>query len=124
MVCCVINNLKKIFVRFGVFDEVVSDNGLQYSNIRNLFSIIYEFKQFVEEWGFCYIISFLEYFQLNGVVERVVQIVKCIFKKVVVDKKDFFEGLLKYCNIFFEDIGVLFVQLLMSWCICMMIFIY
>ena len=49
---CVINNLKKIFARFGVSDEVVSDNGSQYSNTRNLFSTTHGFKQFAEEWGF------------------------------------------------------------------------
>ena len=46
---CVINNLKKIFARFGVPDEVVSDNVSQYSNARNLFDTSHEFKQFAEE---------------------------------------------------------------------------
>ena len=58
---CVINNLKKIFARFGVPDEVVSDNGSQYSNTRNLFNSTHEFKQFVEEWGFCHTTSSPEY---------------------------------------------------------------
>ena len=35
---CVINNLKRIFARFGIPEKVVSDNGQQYSNTRNLFS--------------------------------------------------------------------------------------
>ena len=43
---CLINNLKKIFARFGIPDEVVSDNASQYNNIRNLFSTTNDFKQF------------------------------------------------------------------------------
>ena len=42
---CVINNLKKVFARFGIPDEVVSDNGSQYSNTRNLFYSTHEFKE-------------------------------------------------------------------------------
>ena len=111
---CVINNLKKIFARFGVPDEVVSDNGSQYSNTRNLFSTTHEFKQFAEEWGFRHTTSSPEYPQSNGAAERAVQTAKRIFKKAAADKKDPFEGLLKYRNTPFEDIGVSPVQLLMS----------
>ena len=35
---CVINNLKKIFARFGIPEKVVSYNGLRYSNTRHLLS--------------------------------------------------------------------------------------
>ena len=111
---CVINNLKKVFARFGVPDEVVSDNGSQYSNTRNLFSTTHEFKQFAEEWGFRHTTSSPEYPQSNGAAERAVQTAKRIFKKAAADKKDPFEGLLKYRNTPFEDIGVSPVQLLMS----------
>ena len=48
----VINNLKKIFARFGIQGEVVSDNGSQYSNTRNLFDSSHEFKEFAQEWAF------------------------------------------------------------------------
>ena len=44
------------------------------------------------------------------------QTAKRIFKKAAADKKDPFEGLLKYRNTPFEDIGVSPVQLLMSRC--------
>ena len=111
---CVINNLKKIFARFGVPDEVVSDNGSQYSNTRNLFNTTHEFKQFAEEWGFRHTTSSPEHPQSNGAAERVVQTAKRIFKKAAADHKDPFEGLLKYRNTPFEDIGVSPVQLLMS----------
>ena len=111
---CVINNLKKIFARFGVPDEVVSDNGSQYSNTRNLFNCTHEFKQFSEEWGFRHTTSSPEYPQSNGAAERAVQTAKRILKKAAADHKSPFEGLLKYRNTPFEDIGVSPVQLLMS----------
>ena len=54
---CIVNNLKKMFATFGIRETVVSDNGPQYSNTRNLFSNNYEFKKFTEEWGFSHITS-------------------------------------------------------------------
>ena len=111
---CVINNLKKIFARFGFPDKVVSDNGSQYSNTRNLFDSIHEFKQVAEDWGFCHTTSSPDYPQSNGAAERAVQTAKRILKKAAADQKDPFEGLLKYRNTPFEDIGVSPAQLLMS----------
>ena len=111
---CVINNLKKMFARFGIPDEVVSDNGSQYSNTRNLFDSTHEFKEFAHEWGFHHTTSSPEYPQSNGAAERAVQTAKGILKKAAADHKDPFEGLLKYRNTPFQDIGVSPVQLLMS----------
>jgi len=111
---CVINNLKKIFARFGIPAEVISDNGSQYSNTRNLFNSTHEFKKFAEEWGFCHTTSSPEYPQSNGAAERAVQTAKRILKKAAADNKDPFEGLLKYRNTPFEDLGVSPTQLLMS----------
>ena len=92
----------------------MSDNGSQYSNTRNLFDSTHEFKQFAEDWGFRHTTSSPEYPQSNGAAERAVQTAKCILKKAAADHKDPFEGLLKYCNTPFEDIGVSPTQLLMS----------
>ena len=111
---CVINNLKKIFARFGIPEKVVSDNGPQYSNTRHLLSRNHEFKKFADEWGFSHITSSPEYPQSNGAAERAVQTVKRILKKAAAENKDPFEGLLKYRNTPFEDIGVSPAQLLMS----------
>ncbi|XP_031564138.1 uncharacterized protein K02A2.6-like [Actinia tenebrosa] len=111
---CVINNLKKIFARFGIPAEVVSDNGSQYSNTGNLFNSTHEFKRFAEEWGFRHTTSSPEYPHSNGAAERAVQTAKRILKKAEADKKDPFEGLLKYRNTPFDDIGVPPAQLLMS----------
>jgi hypothetical protein len=111
---CVINNLKKIFARFGIPEKVVSDNGSQYSNTRNVFGDSHEFKKFAKSWGFQHITSSPEYPQSNGAAERAVQTAKRIFRKSVADNKDPFEGLLKYRNTPFEDIGSSPVQLLMG----------
>ena len=111
---CVINNLKKILARSGIPEKVASDNGPQYSNTRNLFSNNHEFKKFAEEWGFSHTTSSPEYPQSNGAAERAVQTAKRILKKAAAENKDPFEGLLKYRNTPFEDIGVSPAQLLMS----------
>ena len=111
---CVINNLKKTFARFGISDEVVSDNSSQYSNTRNLFDSTHEFKEFAQEWGFHHTTSSPEYPQSNGAAERAVQNAKRILMKAAADHKDSFEGLLKYRNTPFQDIGISPVQLLMS----------
>ena len=55
-----------------------------------------------------------EYPQSNGAAERAVQTAKRTLKKVAADHKDPFEGLHKYRNTPFQDIGVSPVQLLMS----------
>lgn len=111
---CLINNLKKIFARFGIPQEVISDNGSQYSNTRNLFDSTHQFKEFAREWGFQHTTSSPEYPQSNGAAEKAVQTAKRILKKAEADGKDPFEGLLKYRNTPFEDIGVSPAQLLMS----------
>ncbi|XP_048576990.1 uncharacterized protein LOC116614069 [Nematostella vectensis] len=111
---CVVNTLKQIFARFGIPAKVISDNGPQYSNTRNIFSTTHEFTQFAEAWGFQHVTSSPEYPQSNGAAERAVQTAKRIFKKAAAENKDPFEGLLKYRNTPFDDIGVSPAQLLMS----------
>ena len=99
---------------FGIPEKVVSDNRPQYNNTRNLFSNNHEFKKFAEEWGFSHTTSSPEYPQSTSAAERPVQTAKRILKKAAAENKDPFEGLLKYRNIPFEDIGVSPAQLLMS----------
>ena len=100
---CVINNLKKIFARFGIPEKVVSDNGLQYSNTKNVFSNNHEFKKFAEEWVLSHTTSSPEYSQSNGAAERTVQTAKRILKKAAAENKDPFEGLFKYRNTPLEE---------------------
>lgn len=111
---CVINNLKKFFARFGIPEEVNSDNGSQCANTRNVFSRSHEFKKFAKEWEFRLVSNIPEYPQSNGAVERAVQTAKRIFRKSNMDNKDPFERLLKYCNTPLEYIGASPTQLLMG----------
>ena len=111
---CLINNMKKVFARYGIPQQVVSDNGSQYANTRNLLNSTHQFKEFAREWGFRHTTSSPEYPQSNGAAERAVQTAKRILKKAEADGKDPFEGLLKYRNTPFEDIGLSPAQLLMS----------
>ena len=76
--------------------------------------LTHEFKQLAEDWGFRHSTSSPEYPQSNGAAERAVQTAKRILKKAAADHKDLCEGLLKYRNTPFEDIGVSPTQLLMS----------
>ncbi|XP_029210371.2 uncharacterized protein K02A2.6-like [Acropora millepora] len=106
--------MKKVFARYGIPQEVVSDNGSQYANTRNLLDSTHQFKEFAREWGFRHTTSSPEYPQSNGAAERAVQTAKRILKKAEADGEDPFEGLLKYRNTPFEDIGLSPAQLLMS----------
>ena len=96
---CVINNLTKIFARFGILEKVVSDNGYT----KNVFSNNHEFKKFAEEWVFSHTTSSPEYSQSNGAAERTVQTAKRILKKAAAENKDPFEGLFKYRNTPLEE---------------------
>ena len=70
---CVIKHMKSIFARHGIPQEVISDNGPQYSSR--------EFSKFAEEYGFVHSTSSPKYPQSNGEAERGVQTVKSLLKK-------------------------------------------
>ena len=65
--------LKTMFVRYGVPDVVVSDNGPQFD--------LAEFTTFAKKWGFEHITSSLCYPQSNGKAENAVKTVKRLFTK-------------------------------------------
>lgn len=69
--------MKKIFARYGIPQEEVSDNGSRYTNTRS----IHQFKEFAREWGFQHTTSSPEYLQCNGAAERAVKTAKRILKK-------------------------------------------
>ena len=60
--------LKATFARFGIPDEVISDNGPQFSS--------FEFKKFSDHYGFKHTTSSPYFSQSNGQAERCVQTVK------------------------------------------------
>ena len=80
----VIGAVKGIFARHGVPEEVVSDNGPQFSSRT--------FQNFSSEYGFEHITSSPLYPQSNGEAERAVRTVKSLWKK----EKDPFLALLIY----------------------------
>nr|XP_022912236.1 uncharacterized protein K02A2.6-like [Onthophagus taurus] len=82
----VIEEMKKIFARFGIPKVVKSDNGPQYKN--------HHFVNFAKTYGFKHITSSPKYPKSNGLAERAVQTVKNISKK----NEDIYLGLLAFKN--------------------------
>ena len=79
----VIAKIKNSFARFGVAQEVLSDNGPQFSSA--------EFRTFAESWGFKHTTSSPHYPQSNGAAESAVKNAKRI-----TSQPDPFKALLSY----------------------------
>ena len=77
---CVIDNLKKMFSRYGIPKEVFSDNGPQFSSK--------EFRDSSCTWDFVHNTSSPEYPQSNGLVERHIQTVKRLMEKSKATEED------------------------------------
>ena len=69
----VIRHTKSVFARHGIPQEVISDNGPQYSSI--------QYKKFATEYGFFHTTSSPRFPQSNGKAERAVKTVKSLLKK-------------------------------------------
>ena len=80
----VITDLKSIFSRYGIPEEVVSDNGPQYAS--------QALSDFAQEYGFRHTTSSPHFPRSNGHVERAVQTVKRLLK----GSKDPYMSLLSY----------------------------
>ena len=68
-----IGKMKNMFAHWGIPDEVVTDNGLQFSSD--------EFRVFTETYGFVHTTSSPYFPQSNGEVERAMQTAKKILKQ-------------------------------------------
>lgn len=77
----VITYMRKQFSRFGYVDELVTDNGPQFSSK--------EFRNFAEECGFKHTTTSPHFSQSNGQAERFVQTVKNLIKKSADPSKEY-----------------------------------
>ena len=69
----VIGKLKNMFSCWGIIDELITDNGPQFS--------AREFKEFADEYGFTHTTSSPYFAQANGEAERAVQTAKKILNQ-------------------------------------------
>ena len=69
----VINKCKKTFSQFGTPNELVTDNGPEFTS--------HYFKSFSRTWDFQHRTINLHFHQSNGLVERCIQTVKRTLKK-------------------------------------------
>ena len=88
--------MKSILARHGQCDEMITDNGPQYTSK--------EFEEFAMDWNFKHTRSIPYYHQSNGLAEKYVGIAKNIFKKAKQDKQDVYQGLLTYRSTPGDDI--------------------
>ena len=82
----VIHTMKEAFSRHGIPEELVSDNGSQYTS--------HKFKCFKREWQFEHTTSSPHYPRSNGLSEATVKTVKKLLKKCYRSKQDILKGLL------------------------------
>ena len=87
---CVIKEIQGIFARHGVPNQLVTDNGPQFSNA--------EFSLFVKKWSFQHITSSPHYPRSNGKVENAVRTIKRLFSKCKVSGESEFMALLNWRN--------------------------
>ena len=84
----VIIQLKSIFARMGIPEEIYSDNGSQF--------IPLEFSEFAKKYNFKHTTSSPNFPSSNGMSERGVQTIKSLLKKCKISKQDPYLALLSY----------------------------
>lgn len=86
----VIKIMKEHMSRFGIINELVSDNGPCFAS--------QEFANFAQKYNFKHTTSSPLYAQSNGLAEKTVQTVKKLLKKAKLDKKDPYLSILEFRN--------------------------
>ena len=89
--------LMTMFSRYGVPDQVMLDNGLQFSSSKS--------RNFATKWGFEHITASPRYPQSNGKVENAVKTVKLLFNKCEDFGQSEYKALLDWRNTPSEGIG-------------------
>jgi len=89
--------LKEMFARYGIPDQVMSDNGPQFPSA--------SFKEFAAEWMFKHVTSSPHYPQSNGKAENAVKTVKRLFSKCRDARKSEYQALLDWRNTPTEGMG-------------------
>ena len=102
----VIHKLKAHFSRYGIPDQVISDNAKQYVST--------EFENFSKKWKFEHITSSPKYPQSNGKAESAVKIAKNLMCKAKEAKKDPYLAILDYRNTPTQDMDTSPAQRLMQ----------
>ena len=82
--------LKSMFSRYGVPDQIVSDNGPQFASA--------EFAKFGKQWGFQHVTSSLRYPQSNRKAENAVKTIKTLFSKCRASGQSEYLALLDWRN--------------------------
>ena len=93
----VITHMKSVMARFGIVDELITDNGTQFTSE--------EFKTFAQLYEFKHTTSSPTYPRSNGMAEKGVQIAKRLITKANESKTDPYLTLLAYRNTPRDDIG-------------------
>ena len=86
----VIKKMKTHFARYGIPDQVVSDNGPQYTS--------HHFANFSRTWAFEHITSSPGHSQSNGMAESAVKTAKRIIKRAKESKTDVYLAILDHRN--------------------------
>ena len=89
--------LKTMFSRYGIPDELVTDNGPQFASS--------EFAMFARHWGFKHVTSSPRYPQSNGKAENAVKTVKRLFTKCREAGESEYRALLDWRNTPSEGLG-------------------
>ena len=98
----IICHLRSQFARYGIHDELISDNGPRYASST--------FTDFSKSNGFVHTTSSPHFPQANGEAERAVQTIKNLLKKA----QDPYKALLNYRNTPLDGINLSPAQLLMG----------
>ena len=86
----VANQCMLVFSEYGLPNTLISDNGPCYT--------LQAFTSVIQVFSVNHITSSLQYPQSNGLTEKYVQILKCLFNKAKEEGKDFYKCLMIYHN--------------------------